>query len=77
MKHTDDNERQMQEQKKTMMQTLVIIFLLILTLPLFYLLFAKVLLPLEWKENASADTTSFQYSWTSLRSDAESSRSSG
>lgn len=50
----------MKEQKKTIVQACVIGFLMILTLPLFYLLFTKVLLPLAWKES-SLQLNNFQY----------------
>lgn len=40
----------MDERKKTILQAIVIGFLLLLTLPLFYLLMSRVLLPLGWNE---------------------------
>lgn len=40
----------MKEQKTGLAQIIFVVFLLILTLPLFYLLFTKVLLPMTWKE---------------------------
>lgn len=40
----------MEESKNQTVKVFVIIFLLILTLPLFYMLFARVLLPMAWDE---------------------------
>ncbi len=40
----------MKQQKNSRMQLIVIIAFLILTLPAFYLLVSRVLLPLEWNE---------------------------
>lgn len=40
------------KEKNNYLQTIVVIFLLILSLPLFYLLFTKVLLPWGWKEES-------------------------
>ena len=40
----------MTEQKSSTIKMLMVVGVLILTLPLFYFLVAKVLLPLEWDE---------------------------
>ena len=40
----------MTERKKNIVQALVIGVLLLFTLPLMYMLFSRVLLPLEWDE---------------------------
>ncbi len=40
----------MQQQKTSKIKVLTLIVLLALTLPLFYMLVSRVLLPLEWNE---------------------------
>ena len=58
----------MTERKKAIVQTMVIGFLLVLTLPLFYLLFSRVLLPWAWKEDAFREEQQQQEELSSLRS---------
>lgn len=51
----------MNEQRKSVVQALVIGLLLVLSLPLFYLLFAKVLIPMAWNEDSlKLEETSFR-----------------
>lgn len=48
----------MDEQKKNWIQVIVIVALLVMTLPLFYLLVSRVLLPLEWDESQWTESVS-------------------
>ena len=47
-----------EEKKKSLIPVLVVVALFVLSLPLFYLIVAKVLIPLEWDEQPAQESVS-------------------
>lgn len=57
-------EKKIEEKKISLMPVLVVVALFVISLPLFYLIVARVLLPLEWDEQPPQESVQEEPSTT-------------